>query len=114
MQLTTAGHPYPVLVRDGTATAIGRPGSLVGITVRPTFDVSTVGLVSGDVVVLFTDGATEGRRADGEFFGEPRLEDLLTVGLQGEWDANDVVREVTAFQDGLPRDDVVVVSVRVR
>jgi PAS domain S-box-containing protein len=54
-----AGHPLPILARDGQATSVGVPGRLAGVFdhIEPTS--TTVELRPGDVVVLYTDGATD-------------------------------------------------------
>lgn len=57
--LAVGGHPLPVLVRDGTPHPVGRPGSLLGMLREVRCEEVELDLVSGDVLVLFTDGATD-------------------------------------------------------
>ena len=72
LQLASAGHPTPFIVR---ATGVERPllltepaiGVELGAALAP-YPTETVELERGDVVVLFTDGITELRDADGRFF----------------------------------------------
>jgi sigma-B regulation protein RsbU (phosphoserine phosphatase) len=112
--VSSAGHPLPVLARRGQApTTVGPSGSLLGIAQSPACHDTDVVLGSGDVMVLYTDGVTEGR-ADTELFGEDRLHAAiadrttsaaaLTAGI---------LSDVLQFQDGFPRDDIVVLAVRV-
>ena len=65
-------------------------------------------------VVFYTDGVIEGRR-DGTFFGQERFADVVSdnqqEGCEGVVEA--VVREVVAFQEGAPRDDIVLVAIAV-
>jgi serine phosphatase RsbU (regulator of sigma subunit) len=77
----TCGHPLPLIARGGSilAAAAGRPGLPLGMgefgSVRG--DVVEVDLEPGDGVLLYTDGVTEARTPNGDFFGEERLRDLL-------------------------------------
>jgi sigma-B regulation protein RsbU (phosphoserine phosphatase) len=74
---------------------------------------TTVELVPGDVVVFYTDGVTEGRRGQ-EFFGEARLDRLLSSCPDRDADtiASRIAEEVLAFQSGHPRDDIALVVVK--
>ncbi|MFH8569974.1 SpoIIE family protein phosphatase [Streptomyces sp. NPDC017993] len=80
LNLIRAGHVPPLVRRaDGTVEELVQPGLLLGI--HPGFEGSpgSVELYPGDSLVLVTDGITEARSADGEFFGEERLVDALGV-----------------------------------
>ena len=80
LNLIRAGHVPPLVRRaDGAVEELVQPGLLLGI--RPGFDGSPGGveLYPGDSLVMVTDGITEARSADGEFFGEDRLMDSLAV-----------------------------------
>jgi phosphoserine phosphatase RsbU/P len=115
MTISLAGHPAGILRRrdSGEATEFGRFGSLLGIFTTTTFFVETCMLSSGDVVVLHTDGVTEGRCGDA-FFGEQRLRQLVISAEGAAQDVADVVvGEVLSFQHGNPRDDIAIVVVRV-
>ena len=60
-ELTVAcgGHPRPVHATAHRTTAIGRPGTLLGVFDRGRFTAWTTRLEPGDVVVFYTDGATD-------------------------------------------------------
>jgi serine phosphatase RsbU (regulator of sigma subunit) len=77
----TCGHPPPLIARRGTILTaaevtpglplgLGAYGPVVGTLVE-------VDLEPGDGVLLYTDGVTEARTPEGDFFGEERLRDLL-------------------------------------
>lgn len=114
VEVSTGGHPHPLLLRGPDVRSIGRPGSLIGALPEAHFETVVVDLAAGDVLLLFTDGVTEGRRGH-EFYGDDRLAGLLRS--TGPADAAEVVRgvlaDVMAFQDDRPRDDIVVVGVGV-
>ena len=112
--LTSAGHPLALLARSGAdAVTVGSTGTLLGVLREPTFADTDVVMQTGDRLVLYTDGVTEARR-DREFFGDHRLRDA--VGSDDEpaaATAERILRAVLDFQRGEPRDDVVVMVVRV-
>jgi serine phosphatase RsbU (regulator of sigma subunit) len=73
-----AGHPLPLLVRDGTFLheLACRPSLPMGLG-GPVAEVAVEHLQAGDRVLFYTDGVTETRSADGSSFGLPRLVDFL-------------------------------------
>jgi serine phosphatase RsbU (regulator of sigma subunit)/PAS domain-containing protein len=61
LQIGTAGHPEPLLLRgDGSAELIETRGAMVGIFERPHVEVRELELHAGDTLVLYTDGLLEG------------------------------------------------------
>ncbi len=68
----------------------------------------------GDSLLLYTDGVTDARNADG-FFGEERLRDTLVSSTGSS--ADDMVkvldRALNEFHGGKPRDDIAFVVLRV-
>jgi serine phosphatase RsbU (regulator of sigma subunit) len=115
LALANAGHPSPLLRRGSHVVPLNPP------VPRPPlgFDAETPvlhhSLAPGDMLLLFTDGATEARhRDDGEFRDEPGLvQDMLDARRP-----QDLVRKVF---DGLLKwtggnlvDDVAVVALQVQ
>jgi serine phosphatase RsbU (regulator of sigma subunit) len=92
-----AGHPLPLLVRDGSfvgelACRPSWPMGLGGAVV----EIATEALQPGDRVLFYSDGVTETRSPEGEFFGVPRLADLLVrASLEGV-PPNETVRRLSA------------------
>ena len=117
-ELTVArgGHPPPLVLRSGGyVEEIGPPSKALGVFPDPELGEGTSGLRAGDAVVLYTDGVTEARSADGSFFGEGRLRSLLRscTGLAASAIAAELRRAVLDFQEGEPRDDLAVLVLRV-
>jgi serine phosphatase RsbU (regulator of sigma subunit) len=77
----TCGHPPPIVVRDATPMDGPRvkPGPPLGLgALAPVVgDIVETDLQPGDGVLIYTDGVTDSRMADGGPFGEDRLRDLL-------------------------------------
>lgn len=112
--LSSGGHPLPLLVRDGARpSAVGRPGPLVGVFADASHDSTTLRLSSGEALLLYTDGVTEGRRGR-ELYEEDRLYRVVEdhAGTAAQL-ADAVLHDVLDYQDNRPRDDVAVVVVRV-
>ncbi|MEV7725357.1 PP2C family protein-serine/threonine phosphatase [Streptomyces sp. NPDC087917] len=61
-----AGHPAPMLLRDGTATTLdpAHRGPLFGLLPGHEYATASVPLESGDLLLLYTDGMVEQRGED--------------------------------------------------
>jgi serine phosphatase RsbU (regulator of sigma subunit) len=91
--ISLGGHPPAILRRaDGTVTMIGRRGVLLGVLedVEPTTE--DFDLHPGDLLLLYTDGATEARDPAGTLLYEEGLADLLS-GIEAA-DAEQVLTEL--------------------
>jgi len=73
--VASGGHPPALLLRgDGAAEYLPTPGGLlVGIMPHPHFTTATTVLNPGDTMLLYTDGLTEARTADGPRYSEDHL-----------------------------------------
>ncbi|MGW2650696.1 SpoIIE family protein phosphatase [Streptomyces sp. NPDC001393] len=110
LDLIRAGHVPPLVRRaDGTVVEHTQPGLLLGIGPDPGFAPCHIDLHPGDSLVLVTDGITEARSADGEFFGEERLSDALVAVRTTTPTATAVIESittaVTAFAGNATLDD---------
>ncbi|MFB4277107.1 PP2C family protein-serine/threonine phosphatase [Nonomuraea sp. MTCD27] len=62
---TNAGHPAPVLIRDGRARLLDpAPGLMLGAFDVTEYDLTTTRLEPGDFLILYTDGIVERRGQD--------------------------------------------------
>ncbi|GAA3552722.1 hypothetical protein GCM10022419_036380 [Nonomuraea rosea] len=62
---TNAGHPAPVLIRDGHAELVNTvPGMMLGAFDATEYGMNTTQLQAGDTLVLYTDGVVERRGRD--------------------------------------------------
>ena len=96
--LSIAGHPRPVLRRpDGTCTEVGTPGRPLGVDPGARYAALDLELAPGTTLVLFTDGVTEARGADGAQFDEDGL--LCVLRETGGQDVEATVEAVQAAVD---------------
>lgn len=112
--VSTGGHPLPLLSRGGSEPVeLGRPGVLVGVFPGASFAQHDIALLPGDAVILYTDGVSEARGERG-WYGEEGVRGALQAAAAGDADlAGSVLDDALRFQAGSPRDDIVVVGVRV-
>jgi sigma-B regulation protein RsbU (phosphoserine phosphatase) len=109
-RFASAGHPGPVhLPAGGTPTQLEGAGLPLGVGAGG-YKEQTVRLRPGDRLVLYTDGLTGARNADGEHFGAHRL--LETLGSTAPADGlAELVRRVEQWHgDGPARRDVAALS----
>jgi serine phosphatase RsbU (regulator of sigma subunit) len=113
--LARGGHPPPLVVRaDGRVEEVATAGPALGLVGEPQMAEAELTLEADDVLVLYTDGVTEGRRGR-ELFGTGRLRQAL-----GEAASQSAAAVVTRLEttlagfegDTLRRDDVAVVAIR--
>ena len=113
--LGTAGHPGPAVIRsDGRVEMLGGGGLPLGLFPAAQPGLEEVELAKDDLLFFYTDGLTETRSPDLEYF-EERLPDEL-IKLAGR-SAAEVVAGVQAraeaFSAGEMRDDLTVLALRV-
>lgn len=111
----SAGHALPLLVSaSGDVRSLGRAGILLGAFPDVTLEDVVVEMQPGESMIFFTDGVTEGRRGDGEFYGDERLAGLAArcAGRTAGETARAICDEVLEFQNGIARDDIAVLVLR--
>ncbi|WLW49892.1 SpoIIE family protein phosphatase [Streptomyces sp. SX92] len=111
LEWAQAGHPPPLLLRDGEVRYLGRPrGMLLGATGTPVFEEAECHLQPGDRLILYTDGLVE-RPTEGIDSGLERLaEAALTHHTDGP---STLAPLLAALLEGDGRDDVCVLDIRV-
>ncbi|MEO6606509.1 MAG: SpoIIE family protein phosphatase [Aeromicrobium sp.] len=114
VSMAAGGHAPPLLVRDGeVGDAPCEPGSLMGVFEDASYTSTTFPLLPGDVLLLHTDGSSEGRRGS-SFFGDERLQESARKHARTpEQMVNGVLADVLEFQDGIASDDIALVAVAV-
>lgn len=111
------GHPAPFLLNAPDPSRDGDPAGYyvegprnrpLGWDESPGTNQSSVTLAPGDRLILFTDGFIEAKAADGEVFGDNRLETSLLelASLPSDDLAASVVEDVERFAAGKLDDDL--------
>ena len=121
------GHPPPLLIRGGTVRELGHAPRLpLGLAVpagrqpaQPRASAAAAPpyvqeLAPGDRLLLYTDGVTDGRAADGTPFGLERLADLVrrsTAHLPAPEAMRRLNHAILDYQHGRMRDDATAVLI---
>jgi len=116
----SAGHPAELFLRGGRAlpplpTPTALPLGLGHMIDRPP-GVIEQQLERGDVLVLYTDGITEARDADGELFGVDRLTEFMVSAINEGIPAPEMMRRliltIVSYEQGELRDDATAAALR--
>jgi PAS domain S-box-containing protein len=112
--LALGGHPPPYLLGAEGVRAVGTPGPLLGAFDTGDWEERHVTVGAGEALVLYTDGVTDTRGADGGVFGHDRLEAVLrrAAGYDADEIAARVDDALRAFEHGHQRDDVALLVLR--
>jgi sigma-B regulation protein RsbU (phosphoserine phosphatase) len=115
---TNAGHEPPYVREAGGSLRRleERHGPLAGVAPGIVYDETRCRLGPGDLLVVYTDGVTEATSADGGFFTEERVTEIVrTDGLASpEAVVDRILAAVDAFAGtGEPADDITVLALQV-
>ena len=104
-----AGHNPPYLIsKNGAIRELGEGGIILGVLPEvPPYDMETIPLLDGDMIVMYTDGVNEAMSKREEIFGDERLMALLrkNVYLQPEALIETVKREILLHTRGAKQSD---------
>lgn len=102
-----AGHNPPMVRRGETVSPLGgKPGLVLGAFSGIPYRSCEIQLTPGDALYLYTDGITEQPNAVGELFGEARLRQALSSGLNHQSDMlTAILKAVQDYADGVEQAD---------
>lgn len=102
----------PLIYKSDTTKNIKSNGILLGFKEKGQYQNIDIQLKSGESVYLITDGIPETRCTNGEFFGEPRLKQIIE-NLTPEDDSLDkIVSEFTEATNNKFEDDISIISIK--
>lgn len=112
-----AGHPNPLLIRNGEPIPLESHGLLLGVLRDVEYNQSTLRLEPGDLLVFYTDGISEARSRSQQMF---RAEGIAAAVLNvADRAAHEVLHHVWSraeahMSGGDPADDRTLLVLRVR
>ena len=111
LRWANAGHPPPVLVGAGGAAPLRAPiGTMLGAAAGSTYQEAVADVVTGDVVLFYTDGLVERR---GQSHDETTV-DLLALAADPEPDLDAYLDRVLAGAHSDTDDDTCLIAARFR
>ncbi|MFI1990349.1 PP2C family protein-serine/threonine phosphatase [Actinoplanes sp. NPDC020271] len=115
VQWMSCGHPAPLILRRGAPAEAGRGGGTpIGVIPRLRIGRSRIRLGAGDTLVMYTDGLTESRDAQGRMFEDEALPQALE--RLRDVPPETLVRELSAAAAGFGvsgADDIAVLAIGV-
>jgi sigma-B regulation protein RsbU (phosphoserine phosphatase) len=109
LSYTNCGHQKPILCRSGSGKIeeLDSKGFFLGSFEESEYEYSSIKLQVHDRILFFTDGITEARNNDGEFYSQERLVDFLKKNADVPY--NKILKlflqEFNAFCQNRPVDD---------
>lgn len=104
IRLANAGHPPPLLIRDGEVHELEQCGLLLGVVADAAYDSRVMTLEPRDVLVFYTDGITEARGKHRQLFRSSGISDV--VCQHADKPPDDIVSHVwDALETHLAADD---------
>ncbi len=110
-----AGHPAPLLLRDGKITELSASNMVLGVDPDEAYTQTFLELKPGDSLLIYTDGVTDAMNYQMQPFGKQRLlEALAKDGGSAETMAQTMLWELRKFV-GISRrtDDVTMIAAHV-
>ncbi len=108
MRYVNAAQCPPLLLHaDGSCSALEASGPPIGLIEDAEFAVAEARLTAGDKIVCYTDGVTEARCEDGEFFGRKRLKQIAVAHASESCESirKAIQEALETFTTGAPQAD---------
>ena len=110
-----AGQNPPLLFSASGVRKLETGGMIVGLFPHASYEQEDIQLNPGDSLAIFSDGVSEALSADGEEYGEARIEDVIAPHWLEASDAvlQSLLESVRTFARGaVQNDDVTALIVR--
>jgi hypothetical protein len=111
-----AGHPPPYRLTHSRKTRVvelGKSGLPLGVDPEATWKPQSLQLDQGDTLVCYTDGVLDAQNAQGAFFGETMLQDVIAAlrSHPPQEVVEALMKHVFVFADGQPQVDDITLAV---
>jgi serine phosphatase RsbU (regulator of sigma subunit) len=116
VRAVNAGHLPPLVVRGLRIEKMEKGGMALGLSTAAAFSEQGIVLQNNDILLVYSDGLTEARNEQGDFFGEKRLLDLLSQlsHLPAEQLGSRLVAEIDRFTGEARANDDLSIALLIR
>ena len=99
IKILNAGHLPPLIIRNNTIERLKKTSPALGLIPNAIFNEQTADIHPGDSLIIYSDGLTEAMNEEGNFFGEKKLEELLSKNsnLSSEKLGEKILSEISFF-----------------
>jgi hypothetical protein len=115
IRFVNAGHFPPLLLRGQNIREMKKGAPALGIMSDTSFTEESIEISNNEFFIVYSDGVTEARNEEGDFFGEGGLRAVLAEleGMTGEEAGNKILENVDSFiGSARANDDLSLVVVR--
>ena len=115
VRLLNAGHLPPLIGRADGVETLSRGAPALGLTDKSRYTEDRAELTRGDLLLLYSDGLTEARNEEGEFYGDAQLKRLIPRlrNLSASTAGARLLAEIDDFVgDAVPSDDLSIVILK--
>ncbi|MCK4760801.1 MAG: serine/threonine-protein phosphatase [Candidatus Aminicenantes bacterium] len=107
ISLLNAGHPPPLIIREGKIQPTGKGNIGLGIRADTRYKTKDISLEQEDFLIVYSDGVSEAQDEKDEFFGTERLLRILseTADLSAVEVGEKILTAVENFVGEAPRHD---------
>jgi serine phosphatase RsbU (regulator of sigma subunit)/predicted ester cyclase len=115
LSYANAGHDLPYVRRGGVCEELRARGMPLGLMSGMGYEEKEIALDAGETVFFYTDGLVEAHDSEGEMFGFPRLQALVTQHAEEERALGDfLMEELYSFvgEGWKQEDDITILTLR--
>ena len=119
LTLARAGHETPLLWRNGHVETIKSPGMAIGIDSGEMFDLfiqdTTLTLIPGDMLLLYTDGVIEMQNSEQQEFGRDNLRQIICTSADSgaRQTIENIITHIGRFRGDAPAyDDITLIALQ--
>jgi serine phosphatase RsbU (regulator of sigma subunit) len=114
LRYANAGHDVPYLHRSGVAEELRARGMPLGLMPGMGYEEQEIVLDAGEAALFYSDGLVEAHDSQGEMFGFPRLQTLVSEHAEKESLEEALLEELYSFvgEDWKQEDDITLLTLR--
>jgi serine phosphatase RsbU (regulator of sigma subunit) len=117
LRYANAGHPFPLLKRNGSVSELDLPGLPLRAYARTVYESQSVRLEAGDQLLLTSDGVVETMNEARELYGFDRLNNVLNESqtVDADQTIDFICRSLDTFRGpAMQSDDITLVMISIR